>query len=388
MISLTRSVTVKSFDLEGTVSIGRSRPEFLAVAKLAEDLGRPIGAQDVLRELLGNLPHALGEQVIERCIRLGLLRRDADGVGAILSDPGRKALEYGQVLVPEEGVWRLYWVDDPLVPQGLIHAQRIETDDARNEIKASKEARDGNVPPLRAEPIPAALKPHLLKIPYLSVQEGSLFQPISVAGNGGLGPRGSIRITLEWDEEITIRIHGALPSAGDDVKSKPFDTAIEPVGEISNLTYAELWDSLVSGATGITREDLAAWREKAGKPLLPSKLETLPEPSRFAFVKDLDIPPLEVRGIGAFDATVIKDVDLVPDCESEAQRWLHWLQWQEVNDYQMPVPIEYRGASLLAMFEYHYPTPMTPEKMAAIAIQGKATNARYILAPYDLGLWS
>ena len=43
MIRLTRSISVSSFDVEATVAVGRNRPEFLAVARLAADLGRPIG---------------------------------------------------------------------------------------------------------------------------------------------------------------------------------------------------------------------------------------------------------------------------------------------------------------------------------------------------------
>ena len=64
MIRLSRSVAISSFDVEATVAVGRDRPEFLAVAQLAADLARPIGARDVLRELLGARPEVLGWRVI------------------------------------------------------------------------------------------------------------------------------------------------------------------------------------------------------------------------------------------------------------------------------------------------------------------------------------
>ena len=108
MISLTRTVPVSSFDVEATVAVGRDRPEFLAVARLAADLDRPIDARDVLRELLGARPDVLGWRVIERCVALGrLVRAGTDGAAA-LSEPGRIALGHGQVLVPEEGIWRFF----------------------------------------------------------------------------------------------------------------------------------------------------------------------------------------------------------------------------------------------------------------------------------------
>ena len=44
MIRLQRTVQIHSFEAEAIVAIGRDRPEFLAVARLAADLGHPIGA--------------------------------------------------------------------------------------------------------------------------------------------------------------------------------------------------------------------------------------------------------------------------------------------------------------------------------------------------------
>ena len=120
MIRLSRHISISCFDAEATVAVARQRPEFLAVARLAADLGRPISSRDVLRELLGPLPEVLGKRVIERCIGLGLLEiTDQKNDEAALSEAGRLALEHGEVLVPEEGVWRFYLVDDPLVPTNL-----------------------------------------------------------------------------------------------------------------------------------------------------------------------------------------------------------------------------------------------------------------------------
>lgn len=120
MIKLQRTIRVRSFDVSGVVAIGQERPEWLAVARLAADLDRPISGRDVVRELLARLPEHVGRLVVDRCVYLGLLHRAEPRGPASLSDSGRIALERGLVLEPQEGAWRCYYVDDPLVAEPLV----------------------------------------------------------------------------------------------------------------------------------------------------------------------------------------------------------------------------------------------------------------------------
>jgi len=121
MINLHRTVTVTSFDVEATVAVARERPELLAVARLAKDLDRPIDGADVSTQLLGRLPEHVGWRVIERCVDLGILERARWSGPASLSVRGGFALEFGAILIPEEGTWRFYLLEDPLVGSPLVH---------------------------------------------------------------------------------------------------------------------------------------------------------------------------------------------------------------------------------------------------------------------------
>lgn len=150
MIQLKRSISVKCFESQATVAVGRQRPEFLAIAQLAADFGRPINAQDIHHELLRNCPEAVVRQVHKRSVDLGLLESVEQAGYAQLSSAGEQALQVGQVLVPEEGVWRFYLANDRLLPHRLLHVHRLETDSAhrsRDDNRKSAESPDRSEPP-------------------------------------------------------------------------------------------------------------------------------------------------------------------------------------------------------------------------------------------------
>ena len=64
-------------------------------------------------------------------LRFWKLLEQREGRGpASLSEAGRTMLEGGFVLTPEEGVWRLFWIDDPLILSPMTHAVRIEVESA------------------------------------------------------------------------------------------------------------------------------------------------------------------------------------------------------------------------------------------------------------------
>lgn len=388
MIRLTRFVTVWSFDVEATIAVGRDRPEFLAVARLAADLARPIGARDVLRELLGPRPDVLGWRVIERCVDLGLLERPGNNGEAVLSEAGRLALSHGEVLVPEEGIWRLFMMDDPLVPTALVHAQRLEAEPVKEERKAAKEARKRGERRPQTNRTPQLLRSCSGAPPRESVQNGHLFQLLEMAENGAAGPEGELRLEFTWNTEPSIRLSGHLPSNGDDAKEKTINAAIALPEFVSQLSYEALWKALVTHATGLPSAELERWRAVAGKPVVPVTFSSLPTAARRAFRRDLDVPASDVLGLGRFEPTTLRDVDIVPALESDAQAWLAWLQWEAINDYVTPGLIEQQGREQRARFTYHQPRLLSASELLAQARTARDDRSWFVLAPYDLGLWS
>ena len=388
MIRLTRSVVVLSFDAEATVAVGRDRPEFLAVARLAADLARPIGARDVLRELLGDRPEVLGWRVIERCVDLGLLERPGADGDASLSEAGRVALEHGEVLVPEEGLWRFFVIDDPLVPDALIHAQRLEPEPVRKEREAARDARTrGERPP------PGDRRPEILRrcrgaSPRESVQNGHLFQLVELAENGTAAPNGELRLVFTWSDVPSLRLSGRRFRDGGEANAKPIDAGLSLPEVVRRLSREVLWKALVTHATQVPATELQRWQAITGRPVVPVAFPSVPTAARKTFRNDVEVPAAHLGELGRFEPTILKDVDLVPASESDAQEWLAWLQWEAVNDYVTPALIENQGGEQRARFPHHHPRTLSASELLAKARADRDERSWFMLGPSDLGLWS
>lgn len=388
MIRLTRSVTISTFDAEATVAVGRDRPEFLAVARLAADLARPIGARDLLRELLGPRPEALGWRVVERCVALGLLERSGRDSDATLSAAGRLALEYDEVLVPEEGIWRFFVIDDPLVPGALVHAQRLEGKPVRKEREAAKDARSRGERLPQVDRPPVTLRGCIGGSPRESVQNGHLFRLGELAESGAAGPSGELRLTFTWDAEPSLRLSGCLPLDGDSRNTKPLDAGISVPEIVARLSREDLWRSLVTRATRVSEPELERWHATTGKPVVPVSFSSLPAAARHSFRSDLDVPASELMGLGRFEPTVLRTVELVPASDGDAQAWLAWLQWEAITDYVTPALLEHQGREQRARFPHHIPRALSAFELLRKACVDRDERAWFVLGPSDLGLWS
>lgn len=383
MIRLSRKVAVSTFDVEATVAVGRDRPEFLAVARLAADLDRPVGATDLQRELLGLVPVVFAWRVIERCLALGLLVRAGDQGPAYLSDGGRLALEHGEVLVPEEGIWRFFLVDDPLVPDGVICAERLESEPVHKERKALRTGQ--STESLQAVRTPDALHRRRGAKPLKCARSGSLFQLIELAAKGTTGPRAEVELLLTYDEAPALRLAGHLP--GDDTRGRGVDAAIDLPDILRNLPRDVLWDGLVARATRLLPAALVRWRATAGRPVVPVAFAAVPATARHAFQMDLAVPASSWQELGQFGPAVLKNQHIVPADDTDAQEWLAWLQWEAIDDHTTPDLLAVKGRELAKRFPYHRPRARTANELLATAKVQRDERSWFLLGPADLGLW-
>ncbi len=218
----------------------------------------------------------------------------------------------------------------------------------------------------------------------MSVQDGHLFQLVELADNGATGPQGEMRLLLTWDDHPSVYLAGRLPA-----ESKQIDAAIELPDVITQLSYELLWKALVTHATGVQSSELDRWWSVAGNLVVPEPFHPLPDIARRAFLRDIDVPDSCLLELGSFDPTILKDVDLVPCTDSDAQAWLEWLQWEDINDYVTPDLLERKGLELCSKFPHHSPCAQGPHELLKIALAAKDdVRTRFLLAPSDLGLWS
>ncbi|HEX8441941.1 hypothetical protein [Archangium sp.] len=393
MIRLERNIDVRTFDVEATVAVGRDRPEFLAVARLAADLRRPVDGRTIARELLGGLPEQTGWRVLDRCVALGLLEQQGDRGPAVLSESGARALEQGAVLVPEEGVWRFYLVEDPLVDVSLVHVARLEAQTAKDERNALYEAkREGASRPTPGAPLPGALaQPALVRRFLTSIATGKGFELRHIARRGESGPSGTLRLILEWPEASPpqLILRGQLPQDGQDARSRVDHRAGTPAA-CASIPYDGVWRALLIAARGVQAAELARWHDLAGHRVLPVAFDDgLRELSRRTMRLDVDVPPTNMNPLGRFDATRLGDVQVVPRSDADAQAWAEWLQWDALDRYATPAWLTKMAEELTRRFPYHRPRLPNSSALLNRALRAPMEpRARFLLAPADLGLWS
>lgn len=392
MIQLWRDIAVSSFDAEATIALGRDRPELLTVARLAADAGRPITGRDVARELLGGLPEHVGWRVIDRCVNLGLLVQRGDGGPAAITESGVSALEHGQVLVPEEGAFRFYFVEDPLLPSPLLHVAPIRLPNAPDTRRELRQARDRGERPTPGTRVPAVLAGVRSRTVLQSVVNGSMFELREAATVGEAGPGASIRLDLRWEPTNAPALHvtGALVAPGDEKAQMKADIKLEVAERLGGLTYDGLWGALVEFATKVPSSTLEQWRQLAKRRVLPLAFSAVSDDAKRTFSRDVAVPAVRFGKLGDFQPTRIQKVEVVPASQADAQEWCSWLQWDAVTRGYATVPdLDAAAAAIRARFPHHSPRPMTAAELLQRAHRERADRRSWhLLAPADLGLWS
>jgi len=406
MINLHRTVTVTSFDVEATVAVGRERPELLAVARLAKDLDRPIDGADVSTQLLGRLPEQVGWRVVERCVDLGILERSGWGGPASLSRVGDFALEFGTILIPEEGTWRFYLLVDPLVSSQLVHCERLDpprANEDRNELRSAPRDSRGRQRPPKSDrvppPITAALSDSTIA---RSIANSTSFQLLSLPRNtgGASGPEATLRLELAWPENSapTLKLRGQwpLPEPPSHARQRKqrestlINTMLPLPENVASVPYEEVWFVLAAfggkADLAITRE----WFKRTGRRLLPSAFDALDDGARTTHRRDLPLPAFDLGPeFGKFESTTLAGVDLVPHTKDDAQRWAEWLQLRLLNDYATPTTLATMNEEILAKFPDYLPRlPSAQALLDAACERPLDPKSRFLLAPADLGLWS
>jgi len=193
---------------------------------------------------------------------------------------------------------------------------------------------------------------------------------------------------LTWDAAPSLRVSGHLPSAEDGAKAKLIDVDIKLPEFVDRLSREALWTALATCATHVQGTELDRWRGVAGHPVVPVSFQSLPPIARRAFSRDIEVPASDPLNLGPFEATVLKDVRVVPGSESDAQEWLEWLQWEAVDDYVTPSLLEQKSREQRALFPHHHPRPLSASDLLTKARTERGDRSWFLLGPFDLGLWS
>lgn len=387
MIKLKRTVECKIFDVKATIAVGRDRPEFLAVALLANDLDRPISGEDLSDQLFGDI-YELGERVLERSVSIGLLKWSEGSAErrrfAHLSQAGKRAIEQEKVLISEEGVWRLYYLDDPLIKDRLIHFEHVEVPRAGEE-RRNLRSRDSR--PNNSDPTPEFLKHHQ-EHTFTSVVDGTPFtlQDISKEGENLLSEKLTLHTKVIPNKKLDITLQGELKSPSCNSSSLQVDQYFDPPEDLLSVTHNEVWVELTNQGGDATPREYGE-----GNLVMPVPFdERLDTAARNSMRMDMQIPnpDLSKLGLGRFETTQLKGVLIEPDTNEDARQWAKWLLMNSMDDYKIPGLIWKDEQEIHRKFPNHQIQPIDPSDLLEEACASTDKKwSRFLLAPYDLNLW-
>ena len=417
MIELKRNIDCNTIDVYATIAVGRDRPEFLAVALLANDLGT-ISGEELSRHLLGDIgdKYELGERVLERSVSIGLLEwndRSADsrrfasvqierhqpsGVhgfishrdfnrpakSARLSESGKKAIEHDKVLISEKGVWRFYYLDDPLIRDMLIHFEHVEV---RNAGQERRKLRSGETQPLGSIPTPEFLTRHLGRI-FTSVVDGAPFmlQSISQEGENLSSKKLTLNTRITPGRKLDITLQGELRPSSRNGPALQVNHDIDPPKELLSVNYNEVRVELATQGSGVEPR-----KNGDGNLVVPVPFnERLDTAARNSMRMDIPVskPDLSDFGLGHFEKTELEGMSVEPDTNEDAQQWARWLLLNGLDDYKTPGLIREVEQKIHGRFSNHQIQPTDPEDLLQEARDSTDKPwSRFLLAPYDLNLW-
>ena len=318
-VTLSRSVDVRCWRVVGQIARAAKRPEVVPVLERVRERGET-DARDVAEHLLFE-PHAR-EVVAERLLHIakvyGLLEergrsRGHGGSGKhggvfALTPEGERALDTGEVFVPEHGTWLVWTSEDPLLPGPILRVAPWEEPNAYDEVLTREQERsfDG---------IPESLSGAGGASVVLPDKEGHSLRALGFERRGeAVAPEASLRVTWEVGQ-------GRLTLTGD-LGGASVASSIEP----PSCPPIDVWQSLLHGA-GLWRD----WDVALGA--LRVALDATAEAEREAMKRAVEFDRPDVSGFGHFDPLVVSDTPITAHSPSDAQRWAAWRLRARVSGY-------------------------------------------------------
>jgi len=295
-VVLERKLDVRCLAIFAELAVLETRPE---LAVLCQEAARGGGRldDDAIDRAVPGTSLAGRRNMIAWCRDLRLCEPD----GA-LSKLGREVAAHGMAPVPEQGVYELSFVVDPLLGHRALAFERLSPRvEARFELVSA-----------------IAGAPDLNRVFTSVLDGGQRFILRAFPSSHGAGACvvqvKSQRCELVWSfdfdaETETFRLEGELVAGS---SRRAFSTAAEVAGtDVAAL--ADRW-----GAAHLSSSQ-GRWSPSAR--LLEVRLDRVTEDERSSFRRTVTLPRVEVPGAGSFESVVLEDVPLGPGTAEDAQAW-------------------------------------------------------------------
>ena len=310
-IVLTRPVDIRCWRVVGLVANAGKRRELEPILLRADEAGGT-SAEDVAEHLL--VERRSRKVVAERLLRIGtalkLLEKRGDR-RFVLSEDGRRALDSGQVLLPEQGAWTVWASRDPLLPVPVLRIERW--DEQKSAVSESRRDREEE-------------RSFVSLLDWLGDVQGTEFAP--PASSDGIAVRidaleekaeaveSDASLSLEWNvSKSRLRLRGQWD--GDTVDSEL---------EAPRVTSSEIWDVLLDG------EGLMEHWDGEGR-TLRVLFEDTTEGERESMSRELEFRKPRVSDYGEFDPLALSGTAITARSRGDARKWSNWRLNVRVRDF-------------------------------------------------------
>ena len=310
-LNLNREVRVWHFQAKMEMGIEQKHEELISILLLAQQKDGKITTDLISDHLLFNFPKKASKLLIDYMTKLKLFEEDGK-----ISSTGIEALERKTIAIPELDAYDIYCVNDPLVPQTLLHYKPVKRTDIQKEVSQEK---------------------------YMDIPDPDNLPGWILSLNGK-------RITVFKNRNQIIKIL-SIDNKGFKVAEKRNDyLELEVVLNSSNnnkLKFSRFAKANINPPEDLTFENV--WPEILG---LNSKYwQYIPEREEFSlkidfkglndvelgsFIKNVFIKKPEIKKYGYFLDTIAENIPISPKSLEDAQQWFDWFLLNNVGDYLFP----------------------------------------------------
>jgi len=367
-ISLSRNVKLHCYDILMDMGIKTDkRPDIVAVTKRAQELGGSITPEIICKDLI-NRPKAIsaGRNILQRCQDLDLF----DDRGR-LTEEGQRTAEEETVFMPETGTYRIWFTEDPLIPNKFITFKPVFDGSIRSDVFTNGNAKEK--------------KNELVNLPdWIQQCTG---KEVRALGDG--------KIIKIYSMEATVR---RVPN-----HSKNFDVILEipqflqPSLKIKSSTWEEPLDVK---SLPINIEFDAIWRSLLGDDQhqwtgnhFQIPMDQITDSEKKLFRKDMPLTSPMLEHLGTFSDTVVLDVPIAPISPEEANLWANFLLHQRIQQYMNPQEYNQLSDEIVSRDEFGYfqdSVSLPGQHQMSQSFFGKDSSKSkqywYLQAPLDLTL--
>ena len=310
---LTRKVKVEKYEV--LMEIGRQQrmEELHAVLMLAKQKGDKVTAANICDELLLGKPESVGKAIIDRCCYFDLLEHN----GALTSQ-GDEALRTQKIFVPEKARYMIWYTEDPLISQRLLHLEAVKEPSAHDELYAmnKKNMESKEAEKEVSENVTEKLGFLKRKTFDLMGSTGGRTTILKLSENGI-----TRKLVPEDDLRVTLRINIILKTLHLSLEGK-FNYILMP----PSINFEKAWiDALGPQAK--------FWKKSRIPPALNVSFKGLNENELSSFRKTVQLVKPKVDPYESFDDTSVDAVPIIPASLEDAAQWAKRLLKNSISTY-------------------------------------------------------